>query len=517
MTRTRQLAIAASREHEIRSYTLNLPSLEMTRTFVGACSVLFAAAACSGTSGEIDQSVSEPLMAQPVLPVQAVKVTTIDVRRSLAVTEQTILSRFSFERVLTQLATQSAVPGLTATALFQQWWDTQNPAPGRYPGPHCDDTATESLGSTINGYPYICRGEAEGSQANCDPFAANSACAYIPIGLFNRYDQAPENGAHCGEYRIVYAKASGVASTSNRNLVIFEAVLANPHPQQGLKGCQQVIDTWASLTPENDIQKRATALEKFYFSGQGDISPVISINNFGDNALGVGQIRSNQFSNTTSGWSLREFKLLRSCSGSSCSSMRFVPVTNKNNAFGPLFDPSSTLATADAFRAFLPSQVAKLTANSIPGLDIGTPDGFNTAQSQASGTSAAEMRYSVQFGPSESPLRTELQTQLTALGSALTPDEIVARAQALSCAGCHRLSNNAPLGGGLVWPASLGFTHVTERATEVVSGETRFVISDTLLNHLLPARQAIFEDFLNNRPRPSKGPTHPLSGSSTHG
>ena len=107
MTRTRQLAIAASREHEIRSYTLNLPSLEMTRTFVGACSVLFAAAACSGTSGEIDQSVSEPLMAQPVLPVQAVKVTTIDVRRSLAVTEQTILARFSLERVLTQLATQS--------------------------------------------------------------------------------------------------------------------------------------------------------------------------------------------------------------------------------------------------------------------------------------------------------------------------------------------------------------------------------------------------------------------------
>jgi hypothetical protein len=127
------------------------------------------------------------------------------------------------------------------------------------------------------------------------------------------------------------------------------------------------------------------------------------------------------------------------------------------------------------------------------------------------------MRYSVQFGSGESSLRTDLQTQLTALGSALTPDDIVARAQALSCAGCHRLSNNAPLGGGLSWPPSLGFTHVTERVTEVAGGETRFVVSDTLLNYLLPARQAILEDFLNNRPRPSKGPTHPLSGSSTHG
>jgi len=483
-------------------------SSEVVRALVAASGVLFAVG-CSGTSEQAEQ----PFDSQ----AQAVKVTTIDVRRSLAVTEQTILSRFSLQRVLTQLATQSGVPGLTATALFQQWWDTQNPAPGLYAGPHCDDTVTPPIGSTINGYSYLCREGAEGAQASCDPFAANSACAYIPIGLFNRYDQAPENGAHCGEYRIVYAKTSGITSTSDRNLLIFEAALPNPLPQQGLKGCQQIIDTWADLTPENNIQTRAAALEKFYFVGQGATQPVISIGNFGDNALGAGQIRTNQFSNTTTGWSLREFKLLRSCAGGSCSSMRFFPVTNKNNAFGPLFDPSSSYATAADFRSFFPSQVSKLTASTIPGLDISTPDTFNTAQSQASGASAAEMRYSVQFGTGESALRSDIQTQLSALGSTLTPDDIVARAQALSCAGCHRLSNNAALGGGLTWPASLGFTHVTERATEVVAGETRFVISDTLINQLLPARKAIFEDFLNNRPRPSKGPTHPLSGSSTHG
>lgn len=486
-------------------------SSSVVRGLVYAGGLLFAAG-CSGTAEQTDAAEQTAH-----LQVQAVKVTTIDVRRSLAVTEQTILSRFSLQRVLSQLTVQSGVPGLTATALFQQWWDTQNPAPGLYPGPHCDDTVTDSIGSTLNGYPYLCREGAEGAQARCDPFVADSACAYIPIGLFNRYDQAPENGAHCGEYRIVYAKTSGITSTSDRNLLIFEAALPNPHPQQGLKGCQQVIDTWAKLTPQDDIQARATALENFYFAGQGEVLPVVSISNFGDNALGAGQIRTNQFSNTTTGWSLREFKLLRTCANGSCSSMRFFPVTNKNNGFGPLFDPSSTEASAPAFRSFFPSQVSKLSATTIPGLDISTPDTFNTAQSQASGASAAEMRYLVQFGTGESALRTDLQTQLTALGSALTPDDIVARAQALSCAGCHRLSNNVALGGGLVWPASLGFTHVTERATEVVAGETRFVISDTLINQLLPARKAIFEDFLNNRPRPSKGPTHALSGSSTHG
>ena len=487
---------------------MNRMNSKLTLALVCAGSALLAAA-CSATT----EASAEDFASQ----TQAVKVTSIDARRSLAVTEQTILSRFSLQRVLSQLATQSGVPGLTATALFQQWWDTQNPAPGLYAGAHCDDTVTEGVGSSINGYPYLCRNEAEGSQASCDPFAADSACAYLPIGLFNRFDQAPENGAHCGEYRIVYAKASGLTSTSDRNLVIFEAALPNPHPQQGLKGCQQIIDTWANLTPENDIQARAAALENFYFNGQGAVAPVVSISNFGDNALGAGQIRTNQFSNTTSGWSLREFKLIRSCSGNSCSSLRFVPVTNKNNGFGPLFAPDSNNANAAAFRGFFPSQVANLNASTIPALDISTPDVFNTAQSQASGTSAAEMRYSVQFGKGESSLRSDLQAQLDALGSSLTPDDIVARAQALSCAGCHRLSNNAALGGGLTWPASLGFTHVTERATEVASGQTRFVLSDALINYLLPARQAIFEDYLNNRPHPSKGPTHPLSGSNSHG
>jgi hypothetical protein len=85
----------------------------------------------------------------------------------------------------------------------------------------------------------------------------------------------------------------------------------------------------------------------------------------------------------------------------------------------------------------------------------------------------------------------------------------------------RRIADFAPsiqaLGGGLTWPASLGFTHVTERETEVVGGETRFRLSDALVNSLLPARKQILEDFQNNRPHPSKGPTHTLSASGTHG
>jgi hypothetical protein len=204
---------ASARKTRDEESDLEQRNCDVVRLLV--CAGALFLGACSGTS--------DPSFEASSSVGQAVKVTTIDVRRSLAVTEQTILSRFSLQRVLTQLAAQSSVPGLTATALFQQWWDTQNPGPGTYPGAHCDDTVTPPLGSTINGYPYLCRNGAEGTQASCDPFAVGSPCAYTPIGLFNRYDQAPENGAHCGEYRIVYAKESGIASTADRNLLIFEA------------------------------------------------------------------------------------------------------------------------------------------------------------------------------------------------------------------------------------------------------------------------------------------------------
>ena len=64
-----------------------------------------------GCSGDGDAQVDEL-----ALPVQDI---TLDARRSLAVTEQPILERFSFQRVLEQLAADSGVPGLTSLSLFQ--------------------------------------------------------------------------------------------------------------------------------------------------------------------------------------------------------------------------------------------------------------------------------------------------------------------------------------------------------------------------------------------------------------
>ncbi len=519
-------------------------ALSLSRSSSGA--ILLAAATAltlSACSAEPTSTSGSTSTAENIGEIsQAAQNITIDIRRSLVVTEQPILARFSFERVMTQLASQSGVSGLTAVGLFQQWWDTQNPAALGNPGPHCDDTVHPVYGTVHNGYPYFCRpAPSEGGQSTCDPFAPDSTCAYIPIGLFNRFDLAPENGAHCGEHRIVFAKASGLTATNDRNLLIFEAVLPNPVPALGLKGCSSIVDIWADLSDEADLEDRADVLEQFYFDGVGNIPPVISRQHFGDNALGAGQVRTNQFIQTTTGWSLREFKLLRECTtnpngggngtggnngnngnGSNggttvCTAMRFVPQTVKNNAFGGLFEPNSTYPLADEFRTFFPSQVAKLAGDSIAAIDIGVPNEFNNAQSQSSGATAAEMRYKDRLGDDPSDLRTAIQAELTALGSTLTVDEIALRAQAMSCAGCHRLNNDVPIGGALTWPSALGFVHVSERETETIDGVTRYQISPALINHLLPHRKVVVEDFLNNKPRPPRAPNAPIGDRRSHG
>lgn len=447
-------------------------------------------------------------------------VTSIDARRSLAVTEQSILEGFSLQRVMNQLVSQSNVPGLTSKKLFQQWWDIFNPGPGLNAGPHCDDQVDATLGPVINGFPYTCRpAPSEGAQASCDPFAAgDTACKYIPIGLFNRFDLTPENGAYCGEYRIVYAKQTGVLNTDDRNLIIFEAAMPNPLPLLGIEGCRPIAQFWADLSSVADPAERRQRLENFYFSGLLSVPifpPVVHINHFGDNAAGRGQIRSNQFSNPSTPriWSLREFKLKRTCGLLSCSAMRLLPVTVKSNPYGPLFSPALPHSKAGAFQSYLPGQVPTLSASSLADLGVSVPDTYNTAQSQANGT---ENNYVTQFGLDPSPLRSALAGALSAQGSALTPDNIVARVQAQSCAGCHRLSNGADLGGGLTWPSSQGFTHVTERETEVVDGQVRFTLSSALVDEFLPHRKDVLERYLQNNLILRLIPLCPIGGYFVH-
>jgi hypothetical protein len=274
-------------------------------------------------------------------------------------------------------------------------------------GPHCDDEVDGGGNPVLNNFPYTCRpAPAEGGQVTSNLFEDpdTNADAYIPIGLFNRFDLAPSAGTHCGEYRIVYAKRSGIEDLRARNLFNFEAILPHPHPNQGLAGCKKIVDYWAKLSKEDDVEKRAKDLERLYFKGLGDVEPVVHVRHYGDNPQKAGQVRTNQFMQPSTqplptAWSLREFKLIRTCNGVRCTAMQYIPVTNKVNPFGPLHIPHPNLAhpkTAGYQQHFVTQLQINieevngspigLAAENLNDIRFDVPDTFNTGQSQASGS-----------------------------------------------------------------------------------------------------------------------------------
>jgi hypothetical protein len=162
-----------------------------------------------------------------------------------------------------------------------------------------------------------------------------------------------------------------------------------------------------------------------------------------------------------------------------------------------------------------PRKGPRAATGSITGIDFKVPNAFNTGQSHASAASN-QNQYLVQLGAGDSAFRTAIAAAIPS-DSGLAVDDIVLRAQALSCAGCHRLNNNVPIGGTLVWPPSLGFTHVTEREIEDAGGSvTRFRISLALLDVLLPKRKQVLDDFLNDKPPNAKNPKDPIGGRRVH-
>jgi hypothetical protein len=435
-------------------------------------------------------------------PICARPVPDIDPRRSLFITEVEVVQHaISLEDVLGQLARDSRIVGLTARDLWDQWWDTQNTSPGLGLGVHCD-TFTDSQGNpAINGFPIECPRN-EGNEINVEPFNPETLSFYEPIALVNRMDLMPEDGAHCGEYRVIFARRSGENNDLRRNLLIFEATLPNPNPGCEANGCRAVAEFWAHLSRVDDPIARADLLRGFYLEGLPDqgVEPVIRISHF---APGAGQIRTNQFLNTPSSsvfWQLREYKLARFCTGMNgpCA-LQFMPVTVKTNPWGGLYDENSGEPRTRPFMRHFITQIDELAAPDLNRFFNSIPDAFNAGQSNSQGS---ENNYIGHFDPSGRFARA-IHGRLRVMGSRLSPTEIIRRSQTQSCAGCHQLSNQAPaslLGGGLEWRPSLGFVHVSEQDTDVINSAAHFRISEALGDVFIPHRERVFERYLAGIP-----------------
>lgn len=155
-----------------------------------------------------------------------------------------------------------------------------------------------------------------------------------------------------------------------------------------------------------------------------------------------------------------------------------------------------------------------MLGSDLASLRLGTPDVFNSGQSHAS--ASIESALALQLGFQASAFRDAIQARLAQAGSPLSVNDVVQRAQTQTCAGCHAISDFAPLGGGLAWPPALGFVHVSERFTEQGPAGPRFEISPALREVFLPRRLAILSDFVGGLPLPRRPGQTTLGGALTH-
>ena len=452
-----------------------------------------AIATTIGCATESDELVPEDEAQPQELALCPIPPPPIDIDRSLfvsptlAIEQAELRQRFSVGRIMKHILVSSGAQfPADGTELFRRWWDTQNSAAiAQFPdNPHCDDN-----GATINGFPVTCPRN-EGQLATALPDS------HFPIALVFRPDLAPRDGSTCGEARIVIAKPNN----GSRNLPIFEASIPNPDPSCGLTGCRKIAEFWARLSTVNSFSQRLDALERFYFFGLNQAqdgvvtAPVLNASNLGlPSSTGVrrGQIRTNQFMTGPFQqlWQLREFQLAQRCTILGCK-LFMEPVTVKTNPFGTLFNDGNPQPLGPAFRTEFLDQVKPLLPQDVNQIGMSTSSPFNAGQSNAQLT---ENNYAFHFGlGNPAGFRLDITNKLASLGSALTADNIVARATTQACAGCHQLSNLAPLGGldaagnPLRWPASAVFVHTLETGGR----------SPALNNFFLPARKKILEDFL---------------------
>lgn len=411
--------------------------------------------------------------------------------RSLYMTEAESVARFDLERVLRRLLDSAGATAQSPLELYRQWWDLNaDEATGVGDGPHCS--------GTLNGYPLQCpRDEAE--LAASDPFGPTPL--YTTVGIVNRFDKMPLDGSHCGQHRVSFNLMREVAGADpDFNYFILEAVVPNPRPELGTAGCLPIAKYWYDLTTGGpgpaDRAARAAALETLYFEGIEGFPPVLSWDHLRGSLAGSGQIRANQFLHSVSGqmWQLREYHLERACDGGDCR-LEVRMDTVKDNPFGLLFrTPGSADAPAEAgaFQAWFLDQVESLaTATDVNDLALPVPEVWNAGESTEPGFLGRDPQdfwndYALQ-AESNPTFLAQIQERLTAIGSPLTPRNVVDRATATSCAGCHQISSLRDLGGGMVQPDSLRFVH---------TDETRSV-SPALRDVFMPRRQAAFMAYLD--------------------
>jgi hypothetical protein len=376
------------------------------------------------------------------------------------------VAKIGLRDVFNALASNGEVKG-DGELLFNQIYDSFASADlARVPSAvHCGDEVTNGAPS-LNGFPITCNRSERLHVGGIDGFHA--------LAIVNRLDLAPENGANCGQQRMIFG-----SNAINRAFMIVEAQVPNPNPELGIQGCAPLAQFWMEQNDIADPSQRGNRLLQAFISGD----PELAAQGFGpfynpDNlTVGSGQIRTNQFDSDP--WTLREFKLTRDG-----ETLKAIPFPTAESPSGALWNEFSGLPQGEACRQNFLNALDGLLKPDIGQLSFVVDQQCRDAESRNDFSEA----YASQLSPG---FRAELEERL--MGTGLSAEDIANRAQfAGSCMGCHNEASGVSLGLGLRAPFSPDFPQVTEFASTDCGarnfGTTCFPTSPALKELFLPSR-----------------------------
>lgn len=414
--------------------------------------------------------------------------------RALVITDPEALSGLALEDVLSKLLEEAGDEQTTPLELAQRLFDTDN-ADGAgvfSDGIHCD---SEANAAHANGPAAFCP-RVEGALAASDGFfTPGHPDHFRPVAAVNRMDLGDASFS-CGEFRIVYAKDSGLEDPDDRVFVNFE--LSLPNPGSWDTGCNAVAWAWKDFEEEPDPAVVAAKLRSFFFDVLPPASaPLLRSAMLGDGFVvgadyygGGGQIRISEHMDEH--WQMRQLV----ASTRSADTLRFVPTTVASNPLPDRFEAKLNDSSDAAF-------ALDFVVRNLDGLAAPQAGGFRTTArpEDLAGESAmggeAINDYAAR-GAGNQFLIDLLAKRIEERGlgadcppdDPLTPDAILRRATVDSCVGCHAparfLGEERKIGCGLTWPASLGEVHIDERGH----------LSEALTDVFLPHRAELLTEVL---------------------
>lgn len=396
---------------------------------------------------------------------------------SVIVTDADILAASTINLYET-LSLLSGVPEQmdSGLELYQQFWDAQRSREESQLG------LPISCEPLANDFPTSCDGPSLGIGPDNGRLAMDR---YRLSAVVNRLD-THNNWQDCGEHRLLF-----IYPSSEPHYLNFGARLPNPTPGD-IRGCRSVVAFWREL-PDLGKAQQAQSLRKFFYETLPEgARPAIAPEHFTGSDGSLFSIRSLE-----SGPYPISVKLEKICDQACRYWWRVVPF--RDSPYGPLFNLNNSSSLiyeiTRQFQQWFPAHLDGLLTNNPVIIKSKTEEEFNHGHGLHYWSD-----YLTQFGDqreSEFGLRLQdaVQGKRNADGSPITPENILARATATSCNGCHfgfEFSSTLIQIGALEradgailrrWPST--FVHIGDGGK----------LAPALRNVYLPGRQVLFNQI----------------------